>query len=282
MLLNNGLEIPEIGLGSSIIPQKKTWENYKLAKRQQQLYLDAINCGCRLFDTSSAYGKNEDILGNVISKTEKREDMFLMVKISNAEQRDGNISVAYDNALNRLKTDYIDLLLLHWPQTETFERSWLQMIKLYKKGRVKAIGVSNFHQQHLNSLAKVSDIVPAINQIEIHPLFTQKPLIDYCQKRGIQVVSYSPLGRMHDVLIKNKHLRDLARKYRKTVPQIILRWNIQLGIIPIPRTLSLNHYKEFINIKDFELSQEEILRIDSINENIRLRYNPDTCDFSIL
>lgn len=279
---NNKMVLPEIGLGSTIIAPKHNWNSFKIAYKQKKLYMHAINSGCRLLDTSSAYGKNEEILGEVIKKTGKRSELVLMVKISNSEQRTGNIKNAFENALKKLNTDYIDLLLLHWPQTETFTQSWLQMVDLYNAGKVKSLGVSNFHQHHLEELSTVSDTIPAVNQIELHPLLTQKPLVEYCTQRGIQVISYSPLGRMHDVLIKSKPLRQLSKKYNKTVPQIILRWNLQLGIIPIPRTLSIDHYDEFMNIFDFELTDDEIAQIDSINENIRLRYNPDTCDFSIL
>lgn len=282
MKLYNGVEIPELGLGSSIIPTSGGWKNKVVANKQKKLYQYAMAHKCYLFDTSSAYGDNEKVLGDVIAKSKKRESMFLMVKISNREQRTSNIQKAFDDALAKLNTDYIDLLLLHWPQTGTFVSSWKQMADIYKAGKVRAIGVSNFHEHHLEALAEDSDIVPMVNQIEVHPLFTQKPLIEYCNQRGIQVISYSPLGRMHDVLIKSKPLRELSKKYHKTVPQIILRWNIQLGLIPIPRTLNPEHFDEYMNIFDFMLTDEELKQIDSINENIRLRYNPDTCDFSIL
>lgn len=281
MKLNNGVEMPAIGLGAAIVP-KDLLKGRAAAADQKRIYEYAMERGCHLFDTSSAYGRNEDILGDVIFKKKSREKQFLMVKISNREQREKDIPGAVDAALKRLKTDYIDLLLLHWPQTETYVASWISMEKLYHAGKARALGVSNFHEHHLDRLAEASEVVPAIDQIEIHPLFTQKPLIESCRQRGIQVVSYSPLGRMHDVLIKAKPLRELSQKYRKSVPQIILRWNIQLGIVPIPRTTNPKHFDEFMNIFDFCLTDEEMLRIDGLNENIRLRFNPDTCDFSIL
>lgn len=281
MKLNNGVEFPEIGLGAAIVPYGRL-KNFKKAQAQRSIYRYALEKGCRLFDTSSAYGRNEEILGEVLMKQHQRDNAFLMVKISNREQREGNIAKAVDSALTRLRTDHLDLLMLHWPQTETYIDSWLQLEKLYKAGKTRALGVSNFHEHHLDALAEVASVVPAVNQIEVHPLFTQKPLIACCEKRGIQVVSYSPLGRMHDVLIKARTLSLLAGKYQKSVPQIILRWNIQLGIVPIPCTANPAHFDEFMNIFDFSLTPEEIAQIDALNENIRLRYNPDTCDFSIL
>ena len=281
MKLNNGVEIPQIGLGAAIIPTDFL-KGREVAAAQKKIYEYAMQKGCYLFDTSSAYGRNEEILGDAIKKSGTRDRRFLMVKISNREQREKDIPAAVDAALKRLKTDYIDLLLLHWPQTETYVGSWLELEKLYKAGKAKTLGVSNFHEHHLDALAAASSTVPTINQIEIHPLFTQKPLIEVCRQRGIQVVSYSPLGRMHDVLIKAKTLRDLAKKYHKSVPQIILRWNLQLGIVPIPRTTNPKHFDEFMSVFDFVMNDEEIAAIDALNENIRLRFNPDTCDFSIL
>lgn len=281
MKLNNGVEFPIIGLGAAIVPYGRL-KNYKIARAQRNIYQYALEKGCHLFDTSSSYSRNEDILGDVLLKRKERDNAFLMVKISNREQREGNIAKAVDTALTRLHTDHLDLLMLHWPQTETYVDSWLQLEKLYKAGKTRALGVSNFHEHHLDALAEAATVVPAVNQIEVHPLFTQKPLIECCKTRGIQVVSYSPLGRMHDVLIKARPLRMLAKKYRKSVPQIILRWNIQLGIVPIPCTTSPAHFDEFMNIFDFALTLEEIAQIDALNENIRLRFNPDTCDFSIL
>jgi diketogulonate reductase-like aldo/keto reductase len=279
--LNNGVNMPVLGLGAGIIPKHK-FRGYRDARAQKAIYDYALRKGCALFDTSSAYGRNEEILGSVIKKHNCRDRMFLMVKISNREQRSGNIKIALENALRKLNTDYVDLLLLHWPQTGTYVDSWIQMTDIYREGKARSIGVSNFHVHHLDEIAKVSDIVPAINQFEMHPLFTQKPLLDVCRERNIQPVSYTPLGRMHDVLINSRTLRDLSKKYHKTVPQIILRWNLQLKVIPIPRTTKAQHLDEFLNIFDFSLSDDEMNAIDAVNENIRLRYNPDTCDFSIL
>ncbi len=281
MKLNNGVEIPEIGLGAAIV-SGKGWKGYQAARAQAKIYEYALAHQCKLFDTSSSYGRNQEILGRVLQKTRSRDKAFLMVKISNREQREGSIETALDKALTTLNTDHVDLLMLHWPQTDTYVDAWLQMEKLAAAGKARALGVSNFHPHHLDALAAASHTVPAVDQFEMHPLFTQKPLLKCCRDRGIQVVSYSPLGRMHDVLIKAKTLRELARKYKRTAPQIILRWNVQLGVIPIPRTTTPAHFDEFMGVFDFALTDEEMAAIDALNENIRLRYNPDTCDFSIL
>ena len=125
-------------------------------------------------------------------------------------------------------------------------------------------------------------VIPAVNQIEIYPLFTQEPLRNYCKEKGIQIMAYSPLGRMHDVLMKSKILREMVEKYKKTVPQIILRWNLDSGLAIIPRTLSIEHFTEIMDILNFTLTNEDIKAIDAVNENIRLHFNPDTVDYSIV
>ena len=282
-LLNNGCRIPAIGLGSSIVPKNKSPQTEALAKRQMDIYEYAMNrYPGLLYDTSSSYGKNEEILGQAIKNGGMRSKIFLVVKISNHEQRQGNIRQAVETHLKILNTDYVDMLMLHWPHPGTFLRSWKTLEQLYSEGYASSLGVSNFHQHHLQQLLEYANIIPAVNQIEIHPLFTQAPLIAWCRKLNIRPMAYSPLGRMHDVLIKAKILRDLAKKYNKTVPQIILRWNIMKGLITIPRTCTPRHLDEFMSIFTFKLTDQEVGAINSLNENIRLRYNPDTVDYTIV
>lgn len=235
-----------------------------------------------IYDTSSSYGLNEEILGAALLDSEYRKKAFLAVKISNHEQRSGDIKTAFKNHLKKLHTDHINLLMLHWPHPGTYVDSYKALEELYLEGYVDCIGVSNFNKHHLDTLLQYATIVPAVNQIEVHPLFTQKPLVNYCKSLGIRVIAYTPLGRMHDVLIKNRTLRLLAKKYQKTVPQIILRWDFEKGLIPIPRTLNPKHLNEFTEIFDFKLTNDEIKAINDVNENIRLRFNPDTVDYSIV
>ena len=285
--LNNcgGVRIPVIGLGGGIIRlNDQQQENYGLKARQQYKIYEYA---CKqypglLYDTSSSYGLNEAILGTAIKDFSLRSQMFLAVKISNREQRSGNIKEAFQNHLKTLNTDYVDLLMLHWPHPGTYLESYQALEEIYHSGGAKCIGVSNFHQHHLEALLERASVVPAVNQIEVHPLFTQEPLVHYCKSIGIQVMAYTPLGRMHDVLIKNKTLRLLAKKYQKTVPQIILRWDLERELIPIPRTLNPAHLDEFMGIFDFSLTGDEIKAINAVNENVRLRFNPDTVDYMIV
>jgi diketogulonate reductase-like aldo/keto reductase len=188
---------------------------------------------------------------------------------------------ALKDSLKKLNTDYVDLYLMHWPQTETFVDCYLQMEDVYKKGLARAIGVCNFNKHHIEELMEHATIVPTVNQFEIHPLFNQRELVNYCFEMGIQPMAYTPLGRMHDALIKSKVLREIALKYNKSVPQIIVRWNIQNNICVIPKTTKLKRVFEYLDCFEFELTEEEMLAIDGMNENVRLRYNPDTVDFSI-
>ncbi|WP_270521500.1 aldo/keto reductase family protein [Megamonas funiformis] len=271
-ILNNGIKMPVIGLGT--FPMKRL-ELFKV-------FFQATSCGYTSFDTSSAYG-NERWLGLAqwISR-KQRDKLFFSTKLSNAQQREGNIRKALENSLKLLKLDYIDLYLMHWPNPETYLKSWKEMEKLYEEKLIRAIGVCNFHEHHLNKLFSVANIIPAVNQIELHPLLSQKSLINFCRKYNIQVEAYSPLARMNEKLIKNKTLIDLSKKYNKTISQIIFRWNYQNNIIVIPKTSHKNRLIENIDFFDFEISSEDIKKIDLINCDFRVRHNPDTCDFTKL
>jgi len=240
------------------------------------------NGGYSSFDTSAAYG-NERWLGFGQKLCEKsRRELFITTKLSNTQQRSGDVEKALQKSLKFLRISYVDLYLMHWPNPDTYLDCWKKMEELYNKGVARAIGVCNFHQHHLEKLLEIATVTPAVNQIELHPLLSQKSLLNFCNKKRIQVVAYSPVARMHDKLIGNFILTELAKKYGKTVTQIILRWDYQCGVITIPKTQQVKRLLENIEIFDFELSSDEILAIDSINEDFRVRHNPDNCDFSKL
>lgn len=230
-------------------------------------------------DTSRAYGISENIIGYKIHK--RREKYFIITKISNSDQYKGNIELALRDSLKKLKIDCVDLLLIHWPVPERYIQTWKEMEKLKEKGLCKSIGVCNCNIHHLEEIKKNCSIIPAVNQIECHPLFTQKELRDYCQKNSIQVLAYTSTARM-DARLNKTCLVDIAKKYNKDIAQIILRWHIQIGNVPIFNTTNVKRYKSNIDIFDFELTSEEIERINNININSRLRYDPDNCDFTKL
>lgn len=273
--LNNGLKMPVIGLGT--FPMNRL----ELVK----VFFQAIseeNGAYRSFDTAAAYG-NEKWLGWARTLSFKRRDeFFITTKLSNEQQRSGNIRRAIENSLKKLNIDYVDLYLMHWPNPGTYLHAWNEMEKIYKDGLAKAIGVCNFHDHHLAEILKIANVIPAVNQIELHPLLSQRPLVEFCKKRDIQVVAYSPLARMHKDLVENEILLNLARKYEKSVNQIIFRWNYQSNIIVIPKTSKKERLRENIDIFDFSISAEDMEKIESINKNFRVRYNPDNCDFTKL
>lgn len=281
--LMNGLEIPLIGLGAKGIWKENGQYNSKLVNEQYRIYEYAVKSHrCSLFDTSAAYGLNERILGEVLEYCNKREDVMIMSKVSNRAQERGDIRAALEKSLDALHTDYIDVYLLHWPYTDYYIETWKQLEKIYEEGLVRAIGVCNCHIHHLNSLIEQCNIIPMVNEIEIHPLFTQQEIISYCKERDIQPIAYTPIARMHDVLINSKPIQELSHKYHKTPAQVILRWHYQKGYVAIPSTLSRSHFDEMFEVEAFSISDEEIAWIDSLNDNVRLRYNPDKCDFSRL
>lgn len=249
-------------------------------------YVDAVthalNLGYRLIDYSSAYGDGS-LLQKAIHKSEiKREDLFITTRVSNRAQREGRVREEFMTFLKNMNLKYVDLLQFHWPVTDLYLSTWREMEGLYDEGYVKHLGVANCHQHHLEEIFRICRHRPEVGQFEIHPLFTQKPLIQFYKDNGIVVEAYTPIARYDDRLVRLPLLRKFEKKYNKTFVQIILRWHVQNGVIPLVRSMSKEHQLENFSIFDFELSQEDMSAIDAININSRLRYDPDNCDFSIL
>ena len=236
--------------------------------------------GCRMFDTSRAYGASEFILGKTLKKY-PRDSFYIVTKLCNKAQYEGKVREYFLESLKQLDMDYVDLYLMHWPVKGHFIESWKEMEKIYNEGLCKAIGVCNFNEHHLEELKKHASIMPMVNQIECHPLFTQEKLREYCKNNNIKVMAYTATGRMDDRL-KKTVLVPISKKYNKSITQIILKWHQQIGNIPIFNTTNKKHILENISINDFELTEDEIESISKININSRLRYDPDNCDFSQL
>jgi diketogulonate reductase-like aldo/keto reductase len=255
---------------------------YRIKKHYINAVANALNMGYRLIDYSSAYGDGS-LLQKAIQKSGvPREKLFITTRVSNRAQRKGMVREEFLTFLRNMKLDYVDLLQFHWPVTDLYLDTWRDMEKLKDEGLVKHLGVANCHQHHLEEIFKICKHRPEIGQFEIHPLFTQKSLIQYYKEQGIVIEAYTPIARYDDRLVRLPLLKRLEKKYDKTFVQIILRWHIQNGVIPLVRSMSKEHQLENFNIFDFELSQEDMAAIDSININSRLRYDPDNCDFSIL
>lgn len=286
IILNNGVEMPQVGLGTFLIPKDK------LSKTIAAAY----EMGYRQFDTAWRYHNEADIAKAFKLAGIKREDVFLTTKVNRdafyikpykvGKRRFLNIpnfrsvTDVIQESFDNLQTDYIDLFLIHWPYPmKLSQKMYAALTRLYKEGRIRAIGVCSSLPNHFEAFAEVSDVVPAINQFEISPLNTQKKMIKWNQERGIAVEAMSTFSHFRSneprkEILENETILMLAAKYGKSAVQIILRWFIQQNIVVIPKTWNITHLQENINIFDFELSDEDMIRIDSLDQGRFLNYNP--------
>ncbi|MDQ3812826.1 MAG: aldo/keto reductase, partial [Armatimonadota bacterium] len=240
----------------------------------------ALEAGYRLIDTAAIYG-NEVGVGKAIKASRvPREEIFVTTKLWNAHHAYADALHAFDESVRKLDCGIIDLYLIHWPlpMEGKFTQAWKAMEKLYADKRVRAIGVSNFKPHHLDELLERAEIVPAVNQIELHPLFQQNETRAYCAERGIVVESYSPLMRGGEVL-EHSTIANLARKHGKTPAQIVLRWHVQNGLIVIPKSVHPERIRENIALFDFELSEDDMREIERMDEGRRIAADPDTASF---
>jgi diketogulonate reductase-like aldo/keto reductase len=266
--LNNGVEMPYLGLG--VFKSQEGDEVYNAV-------LAAIEAGYKHIDTAAIYG-NEVGVGRAIKDSGiKREDIFITTKLWNEEMRKSNQYNAYEDSLKRLGVEYVDLYLIHWPVKGKYVESWKVLERIYKEGRARAVGVSNFHIHHLEDVFAASDLVPAVNQVECHPELTQVELVKYCESQGIAWEPWSPLGA--GSLIENASLKNIGAKYNKSVAQVILRWGLQLDYINIPKSTSKNRIIENSQIFDFELDKSDMETIFALNINRRTGADPETFTF---
>lgn len=270
--LNNGIKMPWFGIGVF-----KVEEGPELVNAVKF----AIKHGYRSIDTAAIYG-NEESVGEAIRAGIKetgvsREDLFITSKVWNADLGYESTIAAYETSIKKLGLDYLDLYLIHWPVEGKYKEAWRALETLYKEGKVKAIGVSNFQIHHLEDLMKDAEIKPMVNQVEYHPRLTQKNLQAYCQEQGIQLEAWSPL--MQGQLLNNPELLEIANKYNKSIAQIILRWDLQNGVVTIPKSTKEHRIVENSNVFDFELSAEDMERIDLLNQDHRVGPDPDNFDF---
>jgi 2,5-diketo-D-gluconate reductase A len=267
--LNDGNVIPQIGLG--------VWQA-KDGDETRQAVCSAIESGYRLIDTAMVY-QNEDSVGQgIIDSGVPREELFITTKLWNSDQGTGNVRAALQASLKRLKLDYIDLYLIHWPTParNLYVDTWKEFEQLRSEGLIKSIGVSNFRIEDLERLKEESQTVPAINQIELHPNFQQTELRDYANHNGITIESWSPIGGSKGDLLHNDTLGQIAAKYNKSPAQIVIRWHIQSGLVVIPKSVNPNRIKENIDVFDFELSPEDMLTVNALGTDTRTGPDPAT------
>lgn len=252
--LRNDVEIPLLGLGT-----------YKLIDEISEILPEAVKLGYRLIDTASYYN-NETEIGQAIKDNNiSREDLFITSKVWNDEQGYDDTITAFHKTLKRLDTDYLDLYLIHWP-TEKSVDTWRAMESLYKEGKIRAIGVSNFSEENIEELILKCDIIPMINQVERHIYKNQDKIELYCKARGIVCEAWKPLNRNETGTIPL--IKELALNYNKTEAQIVLRWQIQTGWIVFPKTKNKNRLEENANIFDFELTSKECASISALSDSV--------------
>lgn len=269
--LNNGVEIPQLGLG--------VWQAAEGAEVENAVQC-ALENGYRLIDTAAAYGNEEGVGRAVKNSGMAREDVFITTKLWNDSHAYDDALRTFDASLKKLDCDYIDLYLIHWPlpMEGKFPEAWRALEKLYADQKVRAIGVSNFTPQHLEELKKTSDLAPAVNQIELHPKLQQNETRAYCESHGIAVESWSPLMRGGEAF-EIPTIAEIAKARNKTPAQIILRWHVQNGLIAIPKSVNPERIRENIAVFDFSLTDEDMKSIAALDENHRTGADPNTADF---
>lgn len=263
--LANGLEMPQLGLG--------VWQSGN-GEALDTAIKTAINIGYKLIDTASFYENERGVGEAILNSGISREDVFITTKVWNDNQGYNNTLEAFERSLNELHTDYVDLYLVHWPVKGQFIDTWKAMEFLYQQKKVKAIGVSNFLQHHLEVLIPNCKIVPMVNQLEHHPYLVQKSLQAFCKQHKIQFEAWRPLmgGGLGEVEL----LQALAKKYGKSPAQVVLRWNIQNDIVTIPKSINPKRIAENFDIWNFEISNEDMHTIDLLDKHQRFGPDPDT------
>jgi diketogulonate reductase-like aldo/keto reductase len=267
--LNNGITIPQLGLG---VFQTKSGKETSDAVRE------ALLAGYRHIDTARAYNNEESVGEGLRESGLRRRDVFITTKLWNDDARSGITRDAFYASLDRLGTDYIDLYLIHWP-VDGWEKAWETMAELYAERRVRAIGVSNFQPHHLDTLLKISDTKPAVDQVESSPQFANAQVVDYAKSKGIDVEAYSPLGGTGGSLLRNPALAAIAERYGKSPAQVVIRWHLQRGLIVIPKSTHAERIRQNFDVFDFQLSDDDTKAIDAVDTGERTGADPDNFNF---
>ncbi len=266
--LHNGVEMPYFGLG--VYLSKDGQEVINAVKW-------ALDTGYRHIDTASIYENEAGVGAGIRASDVPREDIFLVSKVWNTDQGYDTTLKAFETSLEQLGTDYLDLYLVHWPVAGKYKETWKALEYLYAEKRVRAIGVSNFMQHHLEDLLDGANVVPMVNQMEFHPYLVQQSLIDFCKANQIQYEAWSPMMQGH--IFKDPSFQELADKYQKTIAQVVLRWDLQKGVVTIPKSTKKERIKANADLFDFELSPEDMRYLDAMDQGKRFGPDPDNFDF---
>ncbi|MHB1347365.1 MAG: aldo/keto reductase [Candidatus Humimicrobiaceae bacterium] len=267
--LNNNIEMPILGFGVLHITDNDEAAN---------CVKTAIKHGYRNIDTAMIYGNEAGVGKGIKESGINREDLFITTKVWNSDHGYNETLKAFEGSMERLKLNYLDLYLIHWPvpKNDRYVQTWKALEKLYADGKVRAIGVSNFNISHLENIIAQCSIVPAVNQVEFHPWLLQAELFDYMKKIGIYPEAWSPLAQ--GALLDNETLIEIAKKYNKTVAQVIIRWDLQKDVITIPKSSKEDRIASNADVFDFLLSEQDIKTIDGLNKNFRTGPDPDKFD----
>jgi 2,5-diketo-D-gluconate reductase A len=267
LTMNDGLTIPQLGFGVFQIPQDET----------ATAVTTALDTGYRLIDTAQGY-QNEEGVGQAIAAGDvPRDELFITTKLTNSEQGYDKTLRAFDESMRKLGIDVLDLFLVHWPlpMFDLYVDTWKAFEKLQADGRIRSIGVSNFEPEHFERLFAETDVVPAVNQVELHPQFPQEELRAYHAKHGILTESWGPIGQGKG-LLENEHIVEVAKNKDRTPAQVVLRWHLQLGCVVIPKSVTPKRIQENFEIFDFELDEADLKAIEQVNTGERLGPDPKT------
>lgn len=263
VILNNGIKMPLLGFGTYLLRNGSECE---------QSVLNALKIGYRLIDTAAAY-YNEESVGKAIKKSNvKREEIFVTTKFLPENPGYENTRCAFEASLKKMQLDYIDLYLIHLPQGDV-NSSWTAMEELYREGKIKAIGVSNFHRDQISDLVKQHTVVPVVNQVETHPFSQKTQMHKTLKSQGIQLEAWAPFAQGKNNLFNNELLKALSSKYNKSIAQVVLRWLIQREVVAIPKSADMERINENFNVFDFELSADDMVTITSLDQGSGLIYS---------
>ena len=264
--LNSGTSIPQLGFGVFRVDPTDA----------QRVVEDALEVGYRHIDTAAAYNNEKEVGAAIAASGIPRDELFITTKLANPDHATGEIIPAFDASLGKLGLDYVDLYLIHWPMpaNDLYIQAWRQFERFYGEHSARAIGVSNFLVPHLETLLAATDIVPAVNQVELHPMFQQRELHEYAATHGIAVEAWGPLGQGKYDLFGIPAIQEIAAAHGKSPAQVVIRWHLQAGNIVIPKSNSRERMIENFDVFDFELTPEEFSSMSNLDENRRVGGNP--------